>query len=195
MEPASYRRQMLALQGQARFFRLVSILLAAGVACMAGAMFAIAQKDQRVVIVPPEVRSSYWVEDAAVSRSYYLEWGHYVVSLLLNVSPESIDYQSEILLRHVAPGSAERMRARLAAAAEKLRRESLTTFFAVSGVEVRQQEGQVAFAGSLTSYVQGRRIGERRAAFAASFKVVRGQLALVELVETDPDNIFAPKEA
>ncbi|MCY4324728.1 MAG: type IV conjugative transfer system protein TraE, partial [Betaproteobacteria bacterium] len=179
MEPLQYRRTMVSLRTQARFFRMLSVLLAIGGACMAGAMLALAARSERVVVVPPEVNESFWVEEDSVSRGYFLEWGYYIVSLLLNVSPGAVDYHNEVLLRYAAPEYRERMRTSLAAAAAKLRREDLTTAFAVSAVEVDVGQGRVAFAGSLASYVKGRRISERAAAFAARFRVERGRLALV----------------
>ena len=190
MEPLQYRRMMVSLRSQARFFRLLAILLAIGGTCMAAAMLALSSRSERVVVVPPEVNSSFWIEEGSVSRGYFLEWGYYIISLLLNVSPGAVDYHNEILLRYAAPEYRERMRSNLAAAADRLRREDLSTAFAVNAVEVDPQQGRVAFAGSLASYVKGRRVSERVAAFAARFRVERGRLALVEVIETDPDDMF-----
>ena len=194
MEPLQYRRTMVSLRTQARFFRLLSVVLAIGGACMAGAMLALSSRSERVVVVPPEVNESFWVEEDRVSRGYFLEWGYYIISLLLNVSPGAVDYHNEILLRYAAPEYRERMRGSLAAAAAKVRREDLTTSFAVNAVEVEPQQGRVAFAGSLVSYVKGRRVSERAAAFAARFRVGRGRLVLVEVVETNPNDMFAALE-
>ena len=190
MEPLQYRRLMVSLRTQARFFRLLSILLAIGSTCMAGAMMALSSRSERIVVVPPEVNSSFWVEEGSVSRGYFLEWGYYMISLLLNVSPGAVDYHNDIVLRHAAPEHRERMRSSLVAAADKVRREDLTTAFSVGAVEVEPHNGRVAFSGSLASYVKGRRISERAAAFAARFKVERGRLELVEVVETDPKDMF-----
>lgn len=193
MEPANYHKVSLSLQKQARFFRLLTFCLAIGIMSMGVVMLIQLDRQQRIVIVPPEIRTSFWIEDETVSRNYFLEWGYYIIGLLLNVTPQSIDYQSEVLMRHVAPGYKEQINNRLEVAAERLRKEDLTTFFAVSTVDIKPEQGKVAFTGTLTSYVQGRRISERSTAFAATFQVIRGQLALVNFVETEPNNVFVAK--
>lgn len=190
MNPAAYRSTVAGLRAQARFFRVVTLLLTVTVAALAGALLVQSAASERTVVVPSELRTKFWVEESRVSRGYYLEWGYFVAGLLLNVTPDSISYQNQVLLRHIAPQHRDRMRAELGAAAKRLRERGLSTFFAVSGVEVRDNEGRVAFSGSLSSYVHGRKISERAAAYALTFKVKRGQLALVEFAETEPRNVF-----
>ena len=190
MDLAHHRSTIVSLRAQTRALQITITILASALAGLAGTLVLQALNSARTIVVPPEVRTSFWVEDGKVSRSYYLEWGYYLAGLLLNVSPSSAAYQHEILLRHIAPAHRDRMHTELAVAAARLQERDLTTFFAVSGVDIRPEQGMIAFSGSYSSYVQGRKISERLAAFALTFQISRGQLVLVEFSETDPKSVF-----
>ena len=177
---------------EARFFRLASTMLAASVLLLAVTLVASGLAPKRVVVVPAEVRTEFWVEEGRVSRSYFLEWGYFVASLILNVTPDSVDYQNDVLVRHVAARHRDEMRARLAAAASRLKSEGLSTFFSVGDVHVDPEGSRVAFSGSLASYVEGRKVDERDASYMATFNVEGARLHLVEFLETDPGDVFLP---
>ncbi len=195
MDSANYTASVSSLRRQARFALLLVAMLTASCCMLAGLALVLSTSSQRTVIVPSEIRSEFWVESEQVSRSYYLEWGYYLAQLILNVTPDSANYQHEVLIRHVAGPYREQIRQRLAIAQERMKEEQLGTFFSVSEIYVEPEKGQVAFVGTLSSYVQGRRIEERTAAYMASFQVAGGQLRLKQFVETSPQNAFAIKES
>ena len=147
---------------------------------------------ERVVVVPPQINTSFWLEKETVSSNYYREWGHYIAMLLLNVTPESVEMQNEMLLRHVSASHRAQLRAQLDDAAALLREQRLSTFFNVTDVQVDAESSVVAFAGSLASYVEGRLVEERDAAYMAGFDVRNGSLRLQRFVETNPEKIFEP---
>ena len=190
MDAGVHARTVRSLQREARFFRLASAVLAVAVAALAATVAASGLAPKRVVVVPAEVRTEFWVEEGRVSRGYFLEWGYFLASLILNVTPESVAYQNEVLLRHIDARHREGMRARLTAAAERLREDGLSTFFSVADVHVDPHGGQVAFVGSLSSYVEGRKVEERDAAYVARFRVGDSRLHLLEFAETRPDSVF-----
>lgn len=192
MDAATHGRRMSSLLREARFFRLASLVLAGAVVVQAVTLAVSGLSPKRVVVVPAEVRSEFWVEEGRVSRSYYLEWGYFIASLVLNVTPQSVDYQNEVLMRHVAVRHRDGIRTGLAAAAARLKEEGLSTFFGVGEVHVDQEGGRVAFTGTLSSYVEGRKVGERDAAYSAAFVVEGARLQLVSFLETDVEDVFEP---
>ena len=194
MDVSHYATSLSSLRRQTRFALLLVLLLGTACCILSGLVFVLGSSTQRIVIVPPEVRTEFWVEDGQVSRSYYLEWGYYLAQLILNVTPDSASYQHEVLLRHVASPYRNQIRQRLAVAQKRMQEEQLGTFFSVGEIFVEPQLGQVAFVGTLSSYVQGRRVEERSAAYMASFQVAGGQLRLKQFVETMPENAFTARE-
>lgn len=192
MDVAIHRRKMTSLRRQAKFFRNLSMVLGLAVILQAATVAVLGNASERIVIVPPEVNGEFWVEERKVSKRYFLEWGHYLATLLLNMTPESAAYQGEVLLRHVAPAHRAEFSRRLAVAGERMRKERLSTFFNVTEVRVEPERSRVAFIGTLASYVEGRRISEHAAAYMAAFRVHRGRLQLLEFIETSPLAAFAP---
>ena len=192
MDLAARERTLASLRREARFFRLLTLGLVVVLGVLSAAIGMKSFEPERVVVVPPRVHTSFWVEQETVSPSYYQEWGYYMVMLLLNVTPESVARQNEILLRHVSTRYRAEIRAQLAAAAERLQQEQLSTFFNVTDVRVDPTRSSVAFAGVLASYVEGRLIGTSDVAYMASFEVHNGTLHLHRLVQTDPAQMFQP---
>lgn len=192
MDVAVHQGAVTSLRRQAHFFRALALLLGVAVVAQAAAVLTLGKGSERIVIVPPEINGEFWIEENQVSRRYFLEWGHYVVSLLLNVTPASTDYQTEVLLRHVATVHRGAFARRLSVMGEHLRKEKLSTFFNIADVHIEPEQSRIAFVGSLASYVEGHRIEEREAAYMAIFVVNNGQLLLLEFVETQPKAAFTP---
>ena len=61
---------------------------------------------ERVVLLPPAVHKSFWVEQDRVSPEYLEQMGYFLLQLILNVTPQSIDHQSRLLLQYAAPAAA-----------------------------------------------------------------------------------------
>src|SRR5690348_9809428 len=60
---------------------------------------------QRVVVMPPSVHKTFWVEDERVSAEYLEQMGYFLMQLILNVTPQSVDHQSKVLLQYAAPAA------------------------------------------------------------------------------------------
>ena len=91
---------------------LANVTLAAFAMHMAGR--------ERVVVVPPSISKTFWVESERVSAEYLEQMAYFLLQLTLNVTPQSIDHQSRVLLQYAAPASYGELRSVLATAAERL---------------------------------------------------------------------------
>lgn len=192
MEVAIHQDIVRSLRRQASFFRVLACLLGVAVIAQAVAVVVLGKGSERIIVVPPEVNQQFWLEENQVSQRYFLEWGHYVAGLILNVTPASIDYQTETLLRYVAVANRAAFARRLQLVSEHLHAEKLSTFFSVAEVFVQPEHSRIAFVGSLASYIDGQRIDEKTAAYMASFQVRNGSLLLLEFIETNPAAVFTP---
>ena len=76
---------------------LANVTLAAFAMHMAGR--------ERVVVVPPSINKTFWVESERVSAEYLEQMAYFLLQLTLNVTPQSIDHQSRVLLQYAAPAS------------------------------------------------------------------------------------------
>ena len=72
---------------------------------------------QRVVVMPPSIHKTFWVEEERVSAEYLEQMGYFLMQLTLNVTPQSVDHQAKVLLKYAAPASFGELRTALLAAA------------------------------------------------------------------------------
>ena len=86
-------------------------------------------RHERIIVSPPELHQSYWVEGNRFSESYLEEMAVFFAHLLLDVSSDSLLYQGEVILRHVDAESYSRIRTKLFADAAQLKKENATSRF------------------------------------------------------------------
>ena len=84
---------------------------------------------ERVIVVPPAVHKSFWVENDKVSAEYLEQMAYFLIQLALNVTPQSVDYQSKLLLHYVAPASYGEIKTAMTIVGERLKRDSASTVF------------------------------------------------------------------
>src|SRR5690606_15531655 len=58
---------------------------------------------ERIIIVPAYLKQSFWAEGEVVSKEYLEEMTMFFANLVLNVTPESMEYQSKVVLKYVSP--------------------------------------------------------------------------------------------
>src|SRR5450631_3172835 len=115
---------------------------------------------ERVIIVPPAVHKSFWVENDKVSAEYLEQMGYFLIQLALNVTPQSIDYQSRLLLQYVAPASYGDIKTNMAIVAERIKRDGASTVFSARNLTTDEHGLKVAIQGGLTTFISDRRVSE-----------------------------------
>jgi conjugal transfer pilus assembly protein TraE len=109
---------------------LVALLVGSMLVNLVLALFAVRLSGhERIVIVPPNIHKTFWVESDRVSSEYLEQMGYFLMQLTLNVTPQSVDHQAKLLLQYAAPASFGELRTALLAAAERLKRDGASTVF------------------------------------------------------------------
>lgn len=155
-----------------------NIILALFVIRMAG--------HQRIVITPPTVNKTFWVEADRVSPEYLEQMAYFLVQLTLNVTPHNIDHQSKLLLTYAAPAAFGELRATLAAAAERIKRDGAATVFSAQDIIVDERAMKVGVRGQLTTYISDRRVSDTAKGYALAFHYSAGRIYLKAFKETHP---------
>lgn len=60
---------------------------------------------ERVVLVPPTINKTFWVESERVSAEYLQQMAYFLMQLTLDVTPQSVDHQASVVLQYAAPAS------------------------------------------------------------------------------------------
>jgi conjugal transfer pilus assembly protein TraE len=135
-------------------------------------------RHERIIVSPPELHQSYWVEGDRFSESYLEEMAVFFAHLLLDVSAESLLYQGEVILRHVDAESYSRIRTKLFADAAKLKKENATSRFQPKKAIVSRKSMEVQLKGTMTQYVSGKDVSSYEETFVVRFSAKNGTIYL-----------------
>ncbi|MCZ8320031.1 MAG: type IV conjugative transfer system protein TraE [Novosphingobium sp.] len=178
------------LAGARRASTLLAILLA--VSMLATLLLAIHTLRQagreRVVVVPPAIHKTFWVEAERVSPEYLEQMGYFLAQLTLNVTPQSVEHQSRLLLQYAAPASWGELRTAMAANAERIKRDGASTVFSPQDLQVDERTQRVGLRGLLTTFISDRRVSEVSKGYAIELQYAGGRIYLKTFRETNPND-------
>ena len=189
----AWMREDLASARRAFTF-LLALLLGSMLTNLILAAFAFRMSShERVVVVPPTVHKTFWVEDERVSAEYLEQMGYFLMQLTLNVTPLSIDHQAKVLLQYAAPAAYGELRTALSSAAERLKRDGAATVFSPRDLSVDERSLKVGIRGQLTTFISDRRVSEVAKGYAVEFQYTAGQIFLKSFRETNPNDPLETK--
>ena len=128
MLPTTAANEREALKASVRFHRMVNLILSLTV-LLGTLLLGYAVFHQRTVVVPPEVRRPYEVGAQYATPEYLMDMANYVLHMILTVTPESVDYQSQVILKMTAPDGYAVLKTQLEAAALRLKQEHISTIW------------------------------------------------------------------
>ena len=137
--------------------------------------FLFADKE-RVVLVPAQINNQMWTERKAVSKEYLEEMTLFFTHLLFDVSPHSMAYQRDVILRNVDPKSYNPLKHKLVKEEEKYKKENLTTTFRPTKVIVNTSKLETLVTGYLTSFVGGKQMQQITDHYLIKFSYAGGRL-------------------
>ena len=138
---------------------------------------------ERVIVVPPAVHKSFWVENDRVSAEYLEQMGYFLIQLALNVTPQSVDYQSRLLLQYVAPASYGEIKTAMTVVAERLKRDGASTVFSARNVTTDERALKVSIQGSLTTFIGDRRVSDVTKSYLVELQYALGKLTIKSFKE------------
>jgi conjugal transfer pilus assembly protein TraE len=175
---ASARRASTFLGGLLVGSIIVSVILALLAARLA--------TRERVVMVPPTIHKTFWVESERASAEYLEQMAYFLAQLTLNVTPASVDHQARVLLQYAAPASYGELRTTLLAAAERVKRDGASTVFSTQDLVVDEPGLRVGLRGQLATFISDRRVAEVAKGYAIELQYAGGRIFLKAFRETTP---------
>ena len=178
------------LAGARRASTLLAILLAVSMlATLLLAAYTLHQAGrERVVVVPPAIHKTFWVEAERASPEYLEQMGYFLAQLTLNVTPQSVEHQSRLLLQYAAPASWGDLRTAMAANAERIKRDGASTVFSPQDLQVEERTQRVGLRGLLTTFISDRRVSEVSKGYAIELQYAGGRIFLKTFRETNPND-------
>ena len=143
---------------------------------------------ERIVLVPPTINKTFWVESERVSAEYLQQMAYFLMQLTLDVTPQSVDHQASVLMQYAAPASYGELRSAMTATADRLKRDSASTIFSARDLVVDEATQRVGVRGQLTTYISDRRVSEVSKAYAIELQYTGGRVFLKAFRETHPND-------
>jgi conjugal transfer pilus assembly protein TraE len=150
---------------------------------------------EKTVLVPPEIKRSFWVSGTAVSKEYLEEMAYWYAGLALDITPAAAEYQNRMFLAYAAPSEYGRLQAEMGVRAEFLKKNNAATQFAVRTITVDEKNLRVALSGTLSTWTSDKKAGERNATYMVGFKFMNGKLYVSDFKETSNQNAFGDPAA
>jgi conjugal transfer pilus assembly protein TraE len=133
---------------------------------------------ERTIVTPPTINKSFWVTKSQVSQEYLEQMGAFVAWLILDVTPESIDWKKNVLLGYVMPEQSGALKLRQDVEAERLKKLNATTFFALKQLRPNEETQSVVLMGRLHTQINGQDTTNDIKSYLAEFAHVGGRVHL-----------------
>ena len=138
---------------------------------------------ERIVVTPPTIHKSFWVESDKVDPSYLEQMGGFMAWLILDVSPQSIDWKKSTLLEYVAPDAYGALQTPQNLEADRLRRLNATTQFSIAQLQPDEQTLSVVVRGRLATFINGTRTSDVERDYLARFDYTGNRIHLKKFEE------------
>ena len=195
MNPLKISADLEARTGIGRAMQLLVAVLALTSLLLALHVF-LHQDRERVTFLPPQIERGFWVEADRVSRDYLDQMALFVLQLAYNVTPSSVDFQNAALLKYAAPEAHGALEKAGRLAAERVKRDQVTTLFSPRSVLHDQADAlRVAVAGELTTYVTDKASPPRALTVLVAFRYDGGRTVVTTPKETTQDDPFGDQAA
>ena len=119
---------------------------------------------------------------------YLEQLGNIHAQLTHNVTPQSDEHQSRLLLQYAAPASWGDLRTAMAANAERIKRDGASTVFSPQDLQVDERTQRVGLRGLLTTFISDRRVSEVSKGYAIELQYAGGRIFLKTFRETTPND-------
>ncbi len=141
---------------------------------------------ERVVLVPPAIHKTFWVDGERASAEYLEQMGYFLAQLTLNVTPQNVEHQGRVLLRYASPEAYGDLRTSLMTTAERVKRDGASTVFSAQDLLVDEATQRVGLRGVLSTFISDRRVSETSKGYVIELHTAGGRLYVRRIRETNP---------
>ena len=170
-------------------------LLAAGLAVTSLAAIAAGSMQSREIVLVPVTGQSLTLSSAGVSREYLELVTRDTALMLLNRSPEGLDYWMEQILKLADPGAHGRLKSELVQIVSEQRGSDIAQAFVIRSLVIDPKELKSEVTGTLKTFVGAQVIAseERKFVFSWTYSGLRLALTGFAQIPTERDQQIQQK--
>jgi type IV conjugative transfer system protein TraE len=157
-----------------------SLFIVAGILSLSNVLLGVALvcRHEKIILVPPHITKTLWVQGGEVSKEYLEEMGLYMSKLLLDLSPTSFAYNHAVLLKYATPEAYGELKKQLIKDGEQYTKLQLSTHFKPAEITAYPQTLEVTVKGQLISYVAGKQVRDSQESLFLKFTHREGGIFL-----------------
>jgi conjugal transfer pilus assembly protein TraE len=138
----------------------------------------------REILLPPDISRPMWVSNSGkVSAEYLEDMGLFIIQLVMNATPVSVDYQSKMLKKYVCAEGYGSIDTLVRNNTDRLKRDSVTTVFSPRTVLSDPALGRVTMTGTFSVLIADRRMSEEAKTYVLEFGNLSSKLCVKGLYE------------
>lgn len=138
---------------------------------------------EKIVIVPPSIEKRFWISAQGASAEYLSEMSAFFVNLRLNMTPDSVFYQHELLLHYVDPAFYNAVKAELVKESDKIKDQHISTVFYPVNIKVDAKKLIAIIEGDFKPFVGEVAMPVKRTTYKISYRFDDGKLLVKSFEE------------
>lgn len=174
---ATWKSKLVQLLHQRNAFFCISLALLFIVLLQSLVIYSLSG-NWRVVVTPPQINRSFWVDDSHVSPAYLSEMTAFFASLILNMTSENAAFQRDEVLKYTDPTGYGHLKTQLIKNEERLRNESITTAFYPVDIKTDSKMLTANITGDLMTWVGQEMTSTHRRHYEARYTYHDGRLLI-----------------
>lgn len=177
--------------------KIILFLLALSIVCnfLLVVMLFTRKTIVETILTPPEIRRSMTISNVAFSKEYLEEIAPYNAYLLLNATPQNVDFQSQQLLKFVASEYKDALEKELNINALWLKQNNISTSFTAMNAAADINDNTVVLRGSFEVIKNNKIVDQRDRELLLSYRNENGTIQLISIKEVIPDEKQRPEDA
>jgi len=182
-----FLNEKASVEAQNRLLKIVAIVLLFCL-CVCSLSLVYALNYQRVIIVPPGLKSASTITGDAVDEHYVVSFARYISQLAFTFTPGSAKPQFEELLLSFSPESFPQGKVMLYDLAERVAMTKLCSVFYPHKFELDQKARRIEVTGNRLQSIDNRAVSNGVVTYMINYAVNDGKFAIIELAEKTDNN-------
>lgn len=135
----------------------------------------IANKDERVVVVPPTVDQAYQIQYDNANVEYYQSMAVFIAGIIGQTTPSNMENTTKTLNQFLTPALQRQVNESLNALANKLPKDNFSSWFLPKNTFYEAQTGKIFVQGTLQSSLVGSKILDQNVVYEFIIKMNAGK--------------------
>lgn len=173
MKEAIFNSKLAELKSKLSLWMIVALAMGGSNFLLVIFLFML-QSPEKTIVVPAEVRNSFWVQGDQVSPEYYSEMAEFFVSKMLSYNAANAEGQFAEVLKFMNPVGFNVMQGKMKAQAAEIKSKNMSSAFFQQEIKVIGKK--VLGYGELVSMMSGQTIGVQKIGYKIEFDYRNGKL-------------------